>query len=61
MATKKKAAKAQIASAFLFRKDYVFDEVPPWLKIDRAAWSRIQQLKTKFIKEVNAELAKGQR
>jgi len=61
MATKKKGAKAQVAATFIFRKEWVFDEVPPWLRIDRAAWTRIQQLKTQFIKEVNAELAKGQR
>jgi hypothetical protein len=59
MATKKKSAK--IASPFVFRKEYVFDEVPPWLRIDRAAWTRIQQLKTQFIKEVNAAIAKAQK
>jgi hypothetical protein len=58
MATKKKAGK--LASQFVLRKEYVFDEVPPWIKIDKVAWARIQALKTKFIKEVNAELAKGQ-
>lgn len=60
MATKKKAAKT-IASPFVFRKEWVFDEVPPWVRLDRAALTRIKQLKTQFIKEVNAELAKGQR
>lgn len=59
MATKKKAGK--VASQFVLKKEWVFDEVPPWVRIDKAAWARIQQLKTKFIKEVNAELAKGQR
>jgi hypothetical protein len=61
MATKKKAAKATLAKAFVFKKDWVYDEVPPWVNIDKAAWTRIQQLKTQFIKEVNAQLAKGQR
>ena len=61
MATKKKAAKGKLTSAFVMKKEWVFDEVPPWLRIDRAAWSRIQALKTKFIKEVNAEIAKAQR
>ena len=60
MATKKKAAKGKLASVFLIKKEWVFDEVPPWVRIDKSAWARIQALKTKFIKEVNAELAKGQ-
>lgn len=59
MATKKKAGK--VASQFVLKKEWVFDEVPPWVRIDKAAWARIQALKTKFIKEVNAELSKGQR
>ena len=59
MATKKKSGKLQ--ARFVFKKEWVFDEVPPWLRIDRAAWARIQRLKTEFVKEVNAELAKGQR
>ena len=57
----KKITRATVARPFVFKKEWVFDEVPPWLKIDRAAWTKIQQLKTKFIKEVNAEIAKGQR
>jgi hypothetical protein len=62
MATKKKAAaKAKIASPFVLKKEWVFDEVPPWVLVDKSAWARIQALKTKFLKEVNAELAKGQR
>jgi hypothetical protein len=61
MATKKKAAKATLARAFVFKKDYVYDEVPPWVNIEKAAWAKIQQLKTAFIKDVNAQLSKGQR
>lgn len=61
MVAKKTTPKLSVARPFVFKKDWVFDEVPPWLKIDRAAWTRIQQLKNKFIKEVNAEIAKGQR
>ena len=61
MVAKKTTTRASVARPFVFKKEWVFDEVPPWLKIDRAAWTRIQQLKTKFIKEVNAEIAKGQR
>jgi hypothetical protein len=61
MVAKKTTPNLSVARPFVFKKEWVFDEVPPWLKIDRAAWTRIQQLKTKFIKEVNAEIAKGQR
>jgi hypothetical protein len=61
MATKKKAAKATLAKAFIFKKDYVYDEVPPWVSIDKSAWAKIQQLKTKFINDVNSQLGKGQK
>ncbi|MGZ8842993.1 MAG: hypothetical protein ACXW18_04975 [Pyrinomonadaceae bacterium] len=62
MATKKKiVVKQKLASPFLMKKDYVFDEVPPWVSIDKSAWAKIQQLKTKFINDVNAQLAKAQR
>lgn len=59
MATKKKSAKGTIATAFIFKKEWIFDPVPPWLRLDRAALSRINQLKTQFAKEVNAAIAKG--
>jgi hypothetical protein len=58
MATKKAA---KLATQFQMKKEYVFDEVPPWVRIDRSAWAKIQQLKTQFIKDVNAQLAKGQK
>jgi hypothetical protein len=61
MATKKKVTAATIARPFVFRKEWVFDEVPPWVKLDRTALTRIKQLKDQFIKEVNATIAKGQR
>ena len=60
MATKKKGAKGKIASPFIFRKDWVFDEVPPWVLLNKAAITKIQQLKTTFVKEVNLAIAKGQ-
>ena len=59
MATKKKAART-IASPFIFRKEWVFDEVPPWVLLNKAAMTKIQQLKTQFVKEVNATIARGQ-
>lgn len=61
MVAKKKITATKIGNAFVFRKEWVFDEVPPWVRLDRATLSRIKQLKDQFVKEVNAELAKGQR
>jgi hypothetical protein len=57
----KKKISVTVARPFVFRKEWVFDEVPPWVRLDRATLSRIKQLKDQFVKEVNAELAKGQR
>jgi len=59
MVAKKKSAK--LATQFLMKKEYVFDEVPPWVRIDKTAWAKIQQLKTQFIKDVNAQLSRGQK
>ena len=56
----KKKISVTVARPFVFRKEWVFDEVPPWVRLDRATLSRIKQLKDQFVKEVNAELAKGQ-
>jgi hypothetical protein len=57
----KKITATKIGKAFVFKKEWVFDEVPPWLRLDRATLSRIKQLKDQFVKDVNAELAKGQK
>jgi hypothetical protein len=61
MATKKKVATKKLAAAFVFKKDWVFDPVPPWLKLDKAALTRIKQLRTQFVKDVNKAIVKGQR
>ena len=60
MVAKKTATKA-VARPFIFRKEWVYDEVPPWVILDRTAQTKIKQLKDQFIKEVNAAIAKGQR
>ena len=57
----KKKISVTVARPFVFRKEWVFDEVPPWVRLDRAAQVRINKLKEQFIKDVNAEFAKGQR
>lgn len=61
MVAKKKITARTIARPFVFKKEWVFDEVPPWVRLDRATVSRINKLRDQFVKEVNAELAKGQR
>jgi len=59
MATKKKAAKGKLADAFVFKKEWIFDPVPPWLLLNRAALTRINQLKTQFTKDINSVIVKG--
>lgn len=61
MVAKKKITATKIASPFVFRKEWVFDEVPPWVGLDRAALTRINKLKEQFVKQVNAEFAKAQK
>jgi hypothetical protein len=55
----KKTSKA-VNPKFVFKKEWIFDPVPPWLKLDRATLTRINQLKTDFAKQVNAALNKAQ-
>lgn len=61
MATKKKAAKGKLADAFVFKKEWIFDPVPPWLLLSKVAQARINQLRTQFAKDINATIAKGKK
>ena len=45
---------------FVFKKEWIFDPVPPWLRLDRATLTKINQLKTDFTKQVNEALKKAQ-
>lgn len=57
MATKKKAAKkkgATLSGVLVFKKEWIFDPPPPFLRLDKAAMTKINQLKTDFVKRVNA-------
>jgi hypothetical protein len=56
----KKTSKAAVNPAFVFRKEWIFDPVPPWLKLNKAALTRINQLKAEFTKQVNEQIRKGQ-
>lgn len=58
MATKKASAKATAASALVFRKEWIFDPVPPWIKLNRGDLVKINQLKEDFTKRIN-EVLKG--
>jgi len=64
MATKKKAAKgkasaAGLNTALVFKKEWIFDPPPPFLKLDRAALAKINQLKADFVKRVNEVIRQG--
>jgi hypothetical protein len=46
---------------FQFRKEWIFDPVPPWLKLDKNALTKINQLKNDFAKQVNETLKQAQK
>ena len=64
MATKKKAAKkkgaTQLSAALVFKREWIFDPPPPFLRLDKAALVKINQLKTDFVKRVNEVIKQGQ-
>ena len=61
MATKKAAKKRGPASTILrFKKEWIFDPGPEWLRLNRAALTRINQLKEDFAKRVNEVIKTGQ-
>jgi hypothetical protein len=60
MATKKAGKRAPTTAAFIFKKEWIFDPVP-WLKLNREAITRINQLKTDFAKKANEIIKQGQR
>jgi len=64
MATKKKAAKkkasAGLSAALVFKREWIFDPPPPFLRLDRAAMARINQLKTDSVQRVNEVIKQGQ-
>jgi len=53
--------KATVNPRFVFKKEWVFDPVPPWLKLDRATLTKIKQLKTDFTRQVNEALEAAQK
>jgi len=58
MVAKKKPA--TVKAVFQFKKEWIVDPVPPWLRLDRATLTKINQLKTDFTKQVNEALKKAQ-
>lgn len=45
---------------FVFKKEWIFDPVPPWLKLDRNTLTKINKLKTDFTNQVNEALKAAQ-
>jgi hypothetical protein len=60
MATKKKSAKGTLPASLKFKKEWIFDPPPPFIRIDRIAQQRINQLKTDFVSKVNEVISKSQ-
>jgi len=54
-----KKAKKQLSKALAFKKEWIFDPGPEFWGLNRAAVSRVNQLKTAFAKNVNAIITKG--
>ena len=57
----KKITKPTVNPVFQFRKEWIFDPVPPWLRLDRTAVTKINQLKEQFTKQINETLKQAQR
>ena len=53
--------KTTVNPRFVFKKEWVFDPVPPWLKLDRGTLAKIKQLKTDFTRQVNEALEAAQK
>ena len=56
----KKKAATRLNRALVFRKEWIFDPGPDALGLNRAAVTKVNQLKTAFTKNVNSAIAKGQ-
>ena len=54
------AAKKAVASILKFKKEWIFDPPPQFLKIDRAALVKIAKLREEFVNKVNAAIEAGQ-
>jgi hypothetical protein len=54
-----KKTKKQLSKALVFRKEWIFDPGPEFWGLNRAAVSKVNQLKTAFAKNVNAIIEKG--
>jgi hypothetical protein len=52
---------ATVNPIFQFRKEWIFDPVPPWLKLSKNALTKINQLKSDFAKQVNETLKQAQK
>ena len=57
MAKKKKAPKALVLG---FKREWIFDPGPEYLKLNRASLAKVNQLKNVFTKNVNAIIKQAQ-
>lgn len=57
----KKQISRTVSPVFQFRKEWIFDPVPPWLRLDRTTVTKINQLKDQFTKQINETLKQAQR
>lgn len=62
MATKKKTASKKAATNVLgFKKEWIFDPGPEFFRINRAAVTRLNQMKDEFARRANEVIRQGQR
>jgi hypothetical protein len=55
----KKKAVPQLNKALVFKKEWIFDPGPEFWGLNRAAVSKVNQLKASFTKNVNTVIKQG--
>ena len=55
-----KKAQKQLAKPLAFKREWIFDPGPEFWGLNRAAVSRVNQLKAEFTKSVNEVITKAQ-
>jgi hypothetical protein len=53
-------AKTPVNKALVFKKEWIFDPGPEWMKLNRVDSAKVNRLKTDFVKNVNQVLKGGQ-
>jgi hypothetical protein len=55
-----KKSAPKLASALVFKKEWIFDPGPEFFHMNKAAVTKVNQLKDDFTKQVNAVIKQGQ-